>query len=87
MDHTEKNASNCSSVVAYVFLATATFLLSRCLPTYMYRHRLMGGIYEVCRWMGSGAMLYIPSFIKISSGIQKLIREDNREEGDCISLL
>jgi hypothetical protein len=25
--------------------------------------------------MGSGAMIYIASFIKISSGIQKLIRE------------
>jgi hypothetical protein len=24
--------------------------------------------------MGSGAMIYIPSFIKIGSGIQKLIR-------------
>jgi hypothetical protein len=26
--------------------------------------------------MGSGAMIYIPSFIKIGSGIQKLIRGD-----------
>jgi hypothetical protein len=25
--------------------------------------------------MGSGAMIYIPSFIKIGSAIQKLIRE------------
>jgi putative transposon-encoded protein len=25
--------------------------------------------------MGSGAMMYIPSFIQIGSGIQKLIRE------------
>jgi hypothetical protein len=24
--------------------------------------------------MGSGAMIYVPSFIKIGSGIQKLIR-------------
>jgi hypothetical protein len=30
----------------------------------------MDGIYE----MGSGAMIYIPSFVKIGSGIQKLIR-------------
>jgi hypothetical protein len=29
--------------------------------------------------MGSGAMRYIPSFIKIGSGIQKLIRELNAE--------
>jgi hypothetical protein len=33
----------------------------------------MGGIYEVDLEMGSGAMTYIPSFIKIDSGIQKLI--------------
>jgi F0F1-type ATP synthase alpha subunit len=26
--------------------------------------------------MGSGAMIYIPSFIKIGSGIRKLIRGD-----------
>jgi hypothetical protein len=41
-------------------------------------------------WMGSGAVIYITSFIKIGSGIQKLIRGDsqtNREEGDRISLL
>jgi hypothetical protein len=25
-------------------------------------------------YMGSGAMMYIPSFMKIGSGIQKLIR-------------
>jgi hypothetical protein len=28
--------------------------------------------------MGSGAMIYIPGFIKISSGIQKLIKEDSQ---------
>jgi hypothetical protein len=45
--------------------------------------------------MGSVAMIYIPSFIKISSGIQKLIggiyrRTDtqiHRPQGDLISLL
>jgi hypothetical protein len=30
-------------------------------------------------WMGSGAMIYIPSFIKICSGIQKLIRGIRRK--------
>jgi hypothetical protein len=30
----------------------------------------MGRIYEVAVEMGSGAMVYIPSFIKIGSGIQ-----------------
>jgi hypothetical protein len=40
--------------------------------------------------MGSGAMAYIPSFIKIGSGIQKLIGLDtqkHRQHGDLISLL
>jgi hypothetical protein len=40
--------------------------------------------------MGSGAMIYIPSFLKIGSGIQKLIGEDtqiHREPGDRIRLL
>jgi hypothetical protein len=39
--------------------------------------------------MSSGAMIYIPSFLKIGSGIQKLIREDSqthRQYGDCIVL-
>jgi hypothetical protein len=39
--------------------------------------------------MGSGAVIYIPRFIKIGSGIQKLIGEDtqtHREHGDLISL-
>jgi hypothetical protein len=40
--------------------------------------------------MGSGAMMQIPSFIKIGSGIQKLIWRDtqtHRQHGDRISLL
>jgi hypothetical protein len=40
--------------------------------------------------MGSGTMIYIPSFIKHSSGIQKLIEGDtqtHRQQGDHISLL
>jgi hypothetical protein len=40
--------------------------------------------------MGSGAIIYIPSFIKIGSGIQKLILGDtqtHRQHGDLISLL
>jgi hypothetical protein len=38
--------------------------------------------------MGSGAMMHIPSFIKIASGIQKLIggdAETHRQHGDRIS--
>jgi hypothetical protein len=42
--------------------------------------------------MGSGAMIYVRSFIKIGSGIQKLIwegvhRHSHRQQGDIISLL
>jgi hypothetical protein len=40
--------------------------------------------------MGSGAMICVPSFIKIGSGIQKLIRGDtqtHRQHGDLISIL
>jgi hypothetical protein len=32
----------------------------------------MRGIYEIAVAFGSGAMIYVPSFIKIGSGIQKL---------------
>jgi hypothetical protein len=40
--------------------------------------------------MGSGGVIYVPSFIKIGLGIQKLIREGTqtyRQQGDLISLL
>jgi hypothetical protein len=42
--------------------------------------------------MGSGAMTYIPSFIKIGSGIQKLMwgrgfTDTHRQHGDLIRLL
>jgi hypothetical protein len=39
--------------------------------------------------MGSGAVIYIPSFIKIGSAIQKLIGAIHRHtgDGDRISLL
>jgi hypothetical protein len=37
--------------------------------------------------MGSVAMIYIPSFVKIVSGIRKLIVRIRRQHGDRISLL
>jgi hypothetical protein len=37
--------------------------------------------------IGSGAMIYIPSSIKIGSGIQKFIRRMHRQHGDLISQL
>jgi hypothetical protein len=36
--------------------------------------------------MGSGVTIYIPSFVKIRSGIQKLIKGMHRQHGDRISL-
>jgi hypothetical protein len=39
--------------------------------------------------MGSGAVIYIPSFIEIGSGIKKLIEGDSqthKQHGDLISL-
>jgi hypothetical protein len=35
---------------------------------------LMRGFMNYAIYMGSGAMLYIPTFVKICSGIQKLLR-------------
>jgi hypothetical protein len=39
--------------------------------------------------MGSGAMMYVPSFMKIGSGIQKRMGgyTHNRQQRDLISLL
>jgi hypothetical protein len=41
--------------------------------------------------MGSGAVIYVPNFIKIGPGIQKLIgglhRHTNRQQRDVICLL
>jgi hypothetical protein len=36
------------------------------------------GVMKYAVVMGSGAMIYIPSFIKTGSGIQKLIRRDTQ---------
>jgi hypothetical protein len=41
--------------------------------------------------MGLGAVIYVPSFIKIGSGVQKLMggihRHTDRQQRDLISLL
>jgi hypothetical protein len=58
---------------------------------YTYRHMdswegFMNYIVEI----GSGSMIYIPSFIKIGSTIQKLVRgntQRHRQHGDHLSLL
>jgi hypothetical protein len=56
-------------------VAAGTSLPSSCLATtsgvHIEAHRFMGGIYEVTADMGSVAMIYISSFIKTGSDIQK----------------
>jgi hypothetical protein len=37
--------------------------------------------------MGLGAVIYVPSFINIGSGVQKLIGGIHRQQRDLISLL
>jgi hypothetical protein len=37
--------------------------------------------------MGSVAMIYIPNFIKIGSGVQKIMGEIHRKHGDLISII
>jgi hypothetical protein len=43
----------------------------------MQIHRLITGIYEIAIETGSGAMIYIPSLIKIGLGIQTLTGRDS----------
>jgi hypothetical protein len=47
----------------------------------------MGGIYESTplRW-AQGAVIFIPRFINIGSGIQKLMKGIHRQLGDLINL-
>jgi hypothetical protein len=47
----------------------------------------MGGFLKYAVEIDSGAMIYVPSFIKISSGIQKFTGRGHRQHGDLISLL
>jgi hypothetical protein len=52
---------------------------------YSYRHiDCLVGFTKYAVEMGSSVMLYIPSFVKIGSGIQKFIRGD-RQHDDLIS--
>jgi hypothetical protein len=80
MDCIENDMSNNSSIVFCVFVAAVTFLQSCCLATigeYIYRHRdWWEGFMKYTIEMGSVAMIYIRSFIKIGSGIQKLLGGD-----------
>jgi hypothetical protein len=76
----ENDASHNSSIVACVFFAAGRFLPSRCLATineHTYRHADgWEGFMKYTVQKGSGAMINVPSFIKIDSAIQKLIERD-----------
>jgi hypothetical protein len=85
--HIKNDASNNSSIVACVFVTAVKFLPSRCLAKigrflpsrclatiggYTYRHTDWWEGWEAVE-MGSGTVIYVPSFIKTGSGIHKLI--------------
>jgi hypothetical protein len=74
--HIENNESNNSYIVACVFVTAVKFLPSRCLATirgHTYRHTdWWEGYFNYAVVKGSRAMIYVPSFINIGSGIQKL---------------
>jgi hypothetical protein len=89
----ENDAFNNFSVGACVFVAAVTFLPSRCLATirgYTYRRTDSSeGFMKYAIEMSSGAMIYIPSFIKIDSSIQKLMGWDlqtRRQHDDLIGI-
>jgi hypothetical protein len=89
----ENDTPNNASIVACVFLAAVTCLPGR-FPAmiegiHIQTHRLVGGIMNYAVEMGSGAVICIPSFIKISSGVQKLIGgiHRHRQQHDLMSLL
>jgi hypothetical protein len=81
-DRFENDVSSNSSIVACVFLTAVTFLPSCFLSTirgYTYRNTdWWEGFFNYSVEMGSAAVIYeyVPSFIKIGSGVQRLIRGD-----------
>jgi hypothetical protein len=70
--------SNYSFIVSCIFVAAVTILRSRCLATirgYTYRHTdWWEGFMKYVIEMSSIVMIYILTFIKIGSGIQKLMQ-------------
>jgi hypothetical protein len=79
--------SNNFSIVACVFFAMATSLLSCCIATrgYTYRYTdIWEGFMKYAVEMGSGTMTYIPSFIEICPGVQKLIWKIHRHTDSMV---
>jgi hypothetical protein len=93
--HRNRRVQN-SSIVAYVFVAAGTFLMSRCLATRgrcTYRHTdWWKGFMKYAVEMGLRGMIYIKKIIKTDSGIQKLMGgrgdlQTNRQHRDRACLL
>jgi hypothetical protein len=77
----KNDASNNSPIFACVFISAVSFLLNQRLTTrggYTCRHTDgQKGFTKYAVEMGSGAMIRLPSFRKIGSDIQKLIKGDS----------
>jgi hypothetical protein len=73
-DRIENDAANKSFIVACAYGAIITLLPSHCLATIGGIHRLMEGFMKYTAQINSGAMVYIPSFIKTGSGIYRIHR-------------
>jgi hypothetical protein len=89
---TEPLPSNDRWILPNGCLATIRgFLRSRYLEIirgYTYRHTTDGrNFLNYAVEMGSDAVIYVPSFIKIGSGVQKLIGNTHGQQHDLISLL
>jgi hypothetical protein len=85
-DRIEKDAPYNYSIVACIFVPAITFSPSCCLATYTKRHTdWWEGFMKYAATLGSGVMIYTPSFIKIVSTIQNSTGEGNtqrhRQEG------
>jgi hypothetical protein len=87
--HIENDMSNNSPIVAYIRCCRNVFtelLPSNDREIHIQTDRQMGGIYEVFCWDGLRCH-DIPSYIKVGSGIQKLMRGIHREQSGLTSLL
>jgi hypothetical protein len=70
-------------LLLHVFVVLGMCLPSHCLATiggiHAYRYTdCWEGFFKYAIEMGSVAMIYVPSFVKIGSGIQKLLRGDTQ---------
>jgi hypothetical protein len=76
-DHIGDDSPRNYSIVACIFVAALTFILSCCLATirgYIWREENIYEVFMKCAVeKGSGVMIYIPGLMKIGSAIQTFI--------------